>query len=107
MLLSAVLLSQATPDLPSAWGIVQTGGIAGILFLGLYLVFSGRIPTKQQLTQLNTQLDEMTADRDFWRGLALKGTNLVEGHVRASEEEMTARLTVIEKMLKAKESDGT
>lgn len=117
ILAASILLAQASTDLPSTWGIVQTGGIAGILFLGLYLVFSGRIPTKQQLTQINEQLNEMTADRDFWRNLALRGTSLVEGHVKVTDEEIstrmegleagvTSRLAAIEKMLKARGRDG-
>lgn len=91
-----ILLLAQGADLPSAWGVVQTGGIAGVLFLGLYLVFSGRIPTKQQLSQMNEQLTDMTADRDFWRNLALRGTNLVESHVQLSDEEMTMRLKMME-----------
>lgn len=94
--LDSLLAQTVGGDLPSIWGIVQTGGIAGVLFLGLYLVFSGRIPTKQQLTQMDGQLHDMTADRDFWRNLALRGTSLVEGHVKVTDEEITARMDGLE-----------
>lgn len=107
MLLVAALwhLAQSTDTIPSFWTIIQTGGVVGVLTLGLYLMVTGRLPTKQQLTDMRTE-------RDFWRTLALNAMNLTEAHVKVSEEEiperielhealMTKRLSAIEAQLKS------
>lgn len=105
MLAAVWHLAQSTDSLPSIWAVVQTGGVVGVLFLGLYLMVTGRLPTKQQLT-------DMRSERDFWRTLALNAMDLTESHIKVSEDEiperielhealMTKRLASIEAQLKA------
>lgn len=89
-------LSQTSDQVPSAWNIIQTGGVIGVLFLGLYLILSGRLATRQQINELKDQLAAMMQDRDFWRGVALKGTDLTESHVKLTEEELPARMELFE-----------
>lgn len=85
-------LAQSPDGLPVFWTIIQTGGVVGVLTIGLFLIVSGRLPTKQQMA-------DMRNDRDFWRTLALNAMDLTESHVKVSDEEIPERIELHEALM--------
>jgi hypothetical protein len=85
-------LAQSEPSLPALWNLVQTGGVVGVLVAALFLLVTGRLPTKKQL-------DDMRDERNFWRTLALNAMDLTESHIKVSEAEIPERLELQEALM--------
>lgn len=62
------------------WGLIQSAGVPGALFVFIWLGMSGRVTWGRELTRCEeiaeTRLREMRTERDKWRDLALENTTL-------------------------------
>lgn len=75
-------------DVKSILDILSHGGAIGILALFALAQFKGWLVTSRELEREISRRKEVEAERNDWRELALRGTNLVESLTEVTEKRL-------------------
>lgn len=66
-------------DLDQLLSLVPEAGATGLLIFFIVAVSKGWIVFKREVDDLRVQLEKERAEKNDWRELALRGTDLAEG----------------------------
>ena len=85
--LAAVAILQTTSDLPGWVDYIQSGGVLGVFIIMAYALLTRRVV-------MGWTYDAMVAERDYYRGIAYKTTDIADRQVTTAEE-MLKRMDTI------------